>query len=64
MAKLRVNKATISNVLPKKSHESWRQFSEGDLALYITRLGNQALLRAGDNSDLKSAGFTEKKEIY
>jgi hypothetical protein len=32
--------------------------------LYSNGIGNQALLRASDNADLRSIGFAEKKKIY
>jgi hypothetical protein len=32
--------------------------------LHATRLGNLALLRASDNSNLKSEPFSEKRKVY
>ena len=54
----------LEHVLPKKPEDDWSQFTDDEAAMYINRLGNQALLRASDNSDLKSAKFADKKAIY
>src|SRR5436305_4371851 len=54
----------LEHVLPKKPEEHWPEFSEDDVARLATRAGNLALLRVSDNSDLKSLGFDEKKQIY
>lgn len=54
----------LEHVLPKKPEENWPQFTQDEVGLYTNRLGNQALLRASENSDLKSATFLEKKAIY
>jgi hypothetical protein len=54
----------LEHVLPEKPEENWPQFSEDEVKLYKNRIGNLALLRASENSDLKSAGFEEKKKIY
>ncbi len=31
---------------------------------YVNRLGNQALLRASDNSHVGNAGFADKRRLY
>jgi hypothetical protein len=54
----------LEHVLPKKPEENWPQFTSDEVALYTNRLGNQALLRASDNSDLKSMSFKDKKKVY
>lgn len=54
----------LEHVLPKKPQGNWPQFSEDVIRQYSTRLGNLALLRASDNSDLKSLPFEEKKRVY
>lgn len=54
----------LEHVLPKKPEGNWPQFNEDEVRQFATRLGNQALLKASDNSDLKSAPFAEKKKVY
>ena len=54
----------LEHVLPKKPEGNWTQFTDDEAAMYINRLGNQALLRASDNSDLRSATFADKKRVY
>ena len=54
----------LEHVLPKKPEDNWPQFSEDEVALYVNRLGNQALMQASDNSSVRSAGFSEKKLLY
>lgn len=54
----------LEHVLPKKPEENWPDFSEEDVRRLVTRLGNQALMRHGDNSDSRSAEFAVKKPLY
>lgn len=54
----------LEHVLPKKPEDNWPQFTDDEAAMYTNRLGNQALMRASDNSDLKSAKFSKKKGAY
>jgi Protein of unknown function (DUF1524) len=54
----------LEHVLPKKPEEHWPLFDEDDVRRLTTRLGNLALLRVTDNSDLKSYDFSQKKPIY
>jgi hypothetical protein len=54
----------LEHVLPKKPESNWPTFSDEDAKRYVTRLGNLALLRASDNSDLKSDAFEDKRRIY
>jgi Protein of unknown function DUF262/Protein of unknown function (DUF1524) len=54
----------LEHILPKKPDNNWPEFSEDEVSLYTNRLGNQALLRASDNSNLKSSAFSEKKKVY
>jgi len=54
----------LEHVLPKKPTDKWPQFTDDEAALYANRLGNQALLRASDNSNLQSIGFADKKKVY
>jgi hypothetical protein len=44
----------LEHVLPKKPEGNWPEFTEDEAALYANRIGNQALLKASDNSDLRS----------
>jgi hypothetical protein len=54
----------LEHVLPKSPGENWQSFPEDDVPGSVNRLGNQALLRATSNSDLKSSAFADKKVIY
>ena len=54
----------LEHVLPKKPQDNWPQIDDEEIRRLTTRLGNLALLRVTDNSDLKSYGFAEKKPIY
>ena len=54
----------LEHVLPKKPEDKWPQFSDDEAAMYVDRLGNQALLRASDNSDVGNAGFADKRPLY
>jgi len=54
----------LEHVLPKNPEENWSSFSEDDAAAAVNRLGNQILLRAMSNADLKSSGFQTKKAVY
>jgi hypothetical protein len=54
----------LEHVLPRKPEDHWPQFTEDDVRMFATRLGNLALLRASDNSNLKSYSFKEKQQVY
>jgi hypothetical protein len=54
----------LEHVLPENPGANWSQFSDDQVKLYYKRIGNLALTRASDNSDLKSAGFDEKKPTF
>ena len=54
----------LEHVLPRKPEGHWPQFTDEEAKMFVTRLGNLALLRATDNSNLKSAGFAERQAIY
>lgn len=54
----------LEHVLPRKPEENWPQFSEEDVRRLATRLGNQALMRHGDNSEARSDSFEDKKPLY
>ena len=55
---------TLEHVLPKRPEDRWPQFSGDEAAAYVNRLGNQALLRASDNSGAGNAGFAAKRPLY
>jgi uncharacterized protein DUF1524 len=54
----------LEHVLPEKPEGNWPQFSVEEVKIYYRRIGNLVLLRARDNSTLKSAEFAEKKSIF
>lgn len=54
----------LEHILPKKPEGNWPQFRDDEVNLYVSRLGNQALMRASENSDLRSAEFADKKVVY
>ena len=54
----------LEHILPKKPQEHWPQFTGDEVKMYVNHLGNQALMRASENSGLRSNAFSQKKEIY
>jgi hypothetical protein len=54
----------LEHVLPRKPEGNWPQFNDEQVDMYVNRLGNQALMRASDNSDIRSASFNDKKAVY
>lgn len=54
----------LEHILPRKPEGNWPQFSEDEVRQLATRFGNLALLRASDNSELKSDAFIDKKQVY
>ena len=54
----------LEHVLPKKPEENWPQFKPEEVAIYVNRIGNQVLLRATDNSAMKSDPFDTKKKVF
>jgi hypothetical protein len=54
----------LEHVLPRKPSDNWKRFSPEEVGIYAKRLGNLALLKASDNSDLRSDGFSDKREVY
>jgi Protein of unknown function (DUF1524) len=54
----------LEHVLPVNPDHTWTNFNRETIDLYVKRLGNLALLPAKANSDLRSASFKEKKEVY
>ena len=54
----------LEHVLPEKPEGNWPQFSDDEVKILRNRIGNLVLLRASENSDLKSAAFEDKRDIY
>ena len=54
----------LEHVFPEKPGENYPQFPPEVAPFYFKRIGNLALLTAKENSDLRSAKFEEKKEVY
>jgi len=54
----------LEHVLPRKPEGNWPQFDEDEVRQLATRIGNLALLKASDNSNLKSDAFIDKKQVY
>ena len=61
---MRPARASRFHVFPKQPEGNWPQFNDEEVRLYSRRLGNLALMRASDNSTVRSAGFEEKKAFY
>lgn len=60
------DKGTINleHVLPDKPEGNWPQFTDDEVKIFRNRIGNMVLLRASENSHLKSVGFQEKRRTY
>ena len=54
----------LEHILPHNPEGNWPGFDEEEVRQYTRRLGNQALLKASQNSDLKSSNFDTKKTVY
>jgi hypothetical protein len=54
----------LEHVLPKKPEGNWPNFSDEEVSNYVNRIGNQALIQTSKNSNIKSADFAAKKNIY
>jgi uncharacterized protein DUF1524 len=54
----------LEHVLPKKPDGNWPLFTDEAVGVWVNRLGNQVLMRASDNADLKSTTFEAKKKTY
>ena len=56
---------TLEHVLPEEDPDGqWLQFNEATRKADSRRLGNLVLLRANQNSSLKSVGFDQKRVAY
>jgi Protein of unknown function DUF262/Protein of unknown function (DUF1524) len=58
------NAINLEHILPEKPETNWPQFSDELVKLYWKRIGNLCLLRATDNSTIKSAPFHDKKRTF
>lgn len=54
----------LEHVLPQKPEDNWPQFDEEAHEANVNRIGNLALMRAEDNSGLRSQPFDVKRPIY
>jgi len=52
---------TLEHVLPEKAEDGWEHFSEEQHSQYWKRIGNQALLRKTDNSNLGNVKYSVKR---
>ena len=55
---------SLEHVLPQRPEDNWPDISPEDAEQYGNRVGNLALMLTKDNSDLKSASFEVKREVY
>ena len=54
----------LEHILPRNPEGKWPLFDEDKVGFYIRRLGNQVLLNAVHNSDLKNSNFSAKRAVY
>ena len=54
----------LEHVLPKQPEDNWPQFNDDEVRLHGRRLGNLALMRASDNSTVRSAALEKKRAFY
>ncbi len=54
----------LEHVLPRRPEGNWPDWTDDEIRLYTTRVGNLVLMRASDNSSLKSDAFDDKRKIY
>lgn len=54
----------LEHVLPKRPMGNWPKFTDDEADLWTNRLGNQALMKATENSDARSDSFNDKKPLY
>jgi hypothetical protein len=54
---------TLEHVLPQNPAENWEQFRDGDLEGLIYRLGNMAMLEAGQNRDIGNSDYPAKQAV-
>lgn len=54
----------LEHVLPKRPEDNWSEWTDDDRRAHVSRLGNQVLMRASDNSHLNSSSFADKKSSF
>jgi len=54
----------LEHILPEKPADSWPNFTEEEINSYVKRVGNLTLMKTRENSEFKSAPFSEKKKKY
>lgn len=54
----------LEHILPEKPADSWPNFTEEEINSYVKRVGNLTLMKTRENSEFKSALFSEKKKKY
>jgi hypothetical protein len=54
----------LEHVLPKRPEDNWPEWTDDDRRAHVSRLGNQVLMRASDNSHLNSSSFADKKASF
>ena len=54
----------LEHILPEKPEGNWPQFTYDEVKLCARRIGNLCLLRASENSNLRSEGFATKKSVF
>jgi Protein of unknown function DUF262/Protein of unknown function (DUF1524) len=55
---------SLEHVLPQRPEGNWPQFTDEQHGDFVNRLGNLALMKATDNSDLRSDPFESKRPTY
>jgi hypothetical protein len=59
-----VDDVSLEHILPRSLSDDWSEFDEETHHTYVQRLGNLAILAAGENSELGNAGFKQKKKTF
>ncbi len=54
---------TLEHVLPQNPADNWEQFRDGDLEALVYRLGNMAMLEAGQNRDIGNSDYPAKQSV-
>lgn len=54
----------LEHILPLKPLDNWPSFNDAEAKADAKRIGNMVLLQARSNSDLRSAGFDEKRKVF
>lgn len=55
---------TLEHILPKKSDEHWKHFSEDEHRAYLHRLGNLTLMDKDKNGGIQGKGYDSKKKVF